>query len=131
MRGQAGSTVVRLAVLAALLAGLILAHTGPVKAGSASATGEASQWFKSLIQPGTTIPCCDISDCHVTQAKWHDGQWWAIVAGAWQAVPPGVVLNRASMFGDLAVVCHGPPPKWSGGVMPPTLFCFVPPNGTS
>lgn len=37
-------------------------------------------WFKSLMQPDKPmVSCCDVSDCHQTQAEQRGSDWWAVV----------------------------------------------------
>ena len=83
-------------------------------------------WFQSLMQPGTNVPCCDVSDCHLTRSEKRQGAWWAIVEDEWQEIPADKVLDRTSIFEE-AVVCHAPPVHWSGGIFRPTIYCFTPP----
>ena len=83
-------------------------------------------WFNSLLQPGTNVPCCDVSDCHRAQSERRKGAWWAVVEGEWQEIPADKVLDRTSIFEE-AVVCHAPPVHWSGGIFRSTIYCFAPP----
>lgn len=104
-------TLVVLAVLAATSA--------------ASAEENRGLWFKSLKQPGTGMSCCDIADCHRSDAEWRggsSGQWWAVVQGRWTPVPREKELdNKASIDGD-AYICSSQYPSSS-----PMIYCFVPP----
>ncbi|MBZ0228608.1 MAG: hypothetical protein K8F58_09195 [Bauldia sp.] len=77
-------------------------------------------WFKSLKQPGSQAPCCDISDCERTVADWRNGQWWAIVRGLWMPIPRDRELSTPSIDGS-AYVC-------SSYAKDRMIFCFVPPN---
>jgi hypothetical protein len=81
-------------------------------------TQDRSVWFKSLKQPQSGFSCCDVADCHRTDADWHGGQWWAIVAGRWTPIPHDKELDKQSLDGD-AYVCSSP----SGMV-----YCFVKPS---
>ncbi len=75
-------------------------------------------WFKSLTQPKTGLSCCDIADCHRTEADWHGGQWWAVVDEKWTPIPPEKELDKQSIDGE-AYVCSGPQRF---------VYCFVKPN---
>ncbi len=79
---------------------------------------ERGTWFKSLVQPGTGLSCCDISDCRRAEADWHSGQWWATVEGQWTPIPPEKELSKRSIDGD-AYVCASPNRH---------VYCFVKPN---
>jgi len=78
-------------------------------------------WFKSLRQPKTGFSCCDISDCRRAEADWRNGQWWAVVDGAWTPIPPEKELDKRSIDGD-AYVCASPTRR---------IYCFVKPNFAS
>lgn len=95
--------------------GLAFATVGGLTAVASSE--DRGAWFKSLRQPGTGMSCCDIADCHRTVADWREGQWWAIVEGAWTPIPPAKELKKLSLDGE-AYVCSG---------TARTIFCFVPP----
>jgi hypothetical protein len=81
------------------------------------AEGNRASWFHSLKQPVTGMSCCDIADCHATQADWRQGEWWAKVEGEWQPVPKSKLLKKTSIDGQ-AYVCSGPSR---------VIYCFVPP----
>ncbi len=100
----------------ALLAGLVAACAFAFVA-SAGAEDRGA-WFKSLRMPNTGFSCCDISDCRRTDANWRDGQWWAVVDGAWTPIPPSRELDKQSIDGD-AYVCASPTRR---------IYCFVKPN---
>jgi hypothetical protein len=110
-----------------LLAALLILSIGSM----ASAGGRAS-WFKSLRMPGTNASCCDIGDCHKTEADWHSGHWWAVVNEKWRQIPPTNVLKYPFSIDGAAYVCTGSP-AWSLGalVTEPPIYCFVPPNWAS
>ena len=80
-------------------------------------------WFKSLKQPGSGISCCDIADCHKTEAEWRGNQWWAKVDGEMVPVPGDKVLkNKQSVDGE-AYICTA-----ESQVRPRLIYCFVPKN---
>lgn len=72
---------------------------------NAGRADERRDWFKSLIVPGTSIPCCDAADCERTDAKYEDGSWWAVVRNRWIRVPPWAVLKRPRSIDGDAYVC--------------------------
>jgi hypothetical protein len=95
----------------------------------AALAGDRGDWFKSLKMPGTKASCCDLGDCHATQADWREGQWWAVVNDEWRPVPQSQVLTSPHSIDGSAYVCNGSP-SWSIGGEPskPPIYCFVPPN---
>jgi hypothetical protein len=107
------------------------AFLGLASFSTAHAGGRAA-WFQSLRIPGTKASCCDISDCHRTEADWRDGNWWALVENKWRRVPQSSVLRHPGSLDGFAYVCTGSP-AWSvGGVWSePPIYCFVPPNWSS
>jgi hypothetical protein len=107
---------------------------------SSSAAGMTSQqraeWFASLRTPSGRS-CCELSDCHRTEATLQaDGSWFAVVDGKWRRIPPEKVLKSPQSIDGDAYVCNGKP--WSGSNQvngaivnaPPSagaIYCFVPP----
>jgi hypothetical protein len=97
---------------------------------SASIAADRNDWYKSLKMPGTNASCCEIADCHSTDADWRNDQWWVVINGKWQRVPDAKVLASPPSIDGSAYVCLGTP-SWSFGGPPPTepiIYCFVPPN---
>jgi hypothetical protein len=96
---------------------------------SAAFAGDRGDWFKRLRIPGTKASCCDIADCHRTEADWRDGEWWAVVNDEWRQVPQSKVLTSPPSIDGSAYICTGTP-NWSMGRSPagPLIYCFVPPN---
>lgn len=86
---------------------------------------ERGDWFRSLKQPGTGISCCDISDCRRTQAKWHNGQWTAIVRGHPRNIPASRILKDTETIDGEAYVCASE----NGPAETATIYCFVRPGG--
>jgi hypothetical protein len=86
---------------------------------AALADNDRAAWFKSLMMPGSKVPCCDVSDCTRTEAQWREGQWWAMVRGLLVPIPRDRELNRESIDGD-AYVCA----SYAEDRM---IFCFIPP----
>ncbi len=98
---------------------------------SVSMAGDRGGWFKSLMMPGTKASCCDLADCHATDADMRRGQWWAVVDDEWRAVPQSKVLTSPHSIDGSAYVCTGSP-SWSfGGIKDTPIYCFIPPNWPS
>ncbi len=102
------------------LGGVFLAGLVAVSFAALAKGEDRHAWFGSLTIPGTSISCCDISDCHRAKADWRQGQWWATVEGKWTPIPPNKELAKRSIDGD-AYVCAGPNR---------TIYCFVKPDMT-
>jgi hypothetical protein len=102
-----------------LLTGLV--STVALAVAASAHAQERGAWFKSLRQPKTGYSCCDISDCRRADADWRNGQWWAVVDGAWTPIPPEKELEKRSIDGD-AYVCASPTRR---------IYCFVKPNFSS
>jgi hypothetical protein len=73
-------------------------------------------WFRSLLQPGTTISCCSLADCRATEYRIRADHYEAMVAGNWLSVPPEKILQRTDNPTGHAIVCWTP----QRGIM-----CFV------
>jgi hypothetical protein len=86
-----------------------------------------SDWFKSLLQPGTRFSCCDISDCRRTEAKWQRGQWWAEVKGTWRRIPATAVVSHPTSIDGDAYVCASNIDDLRLRT-DPVIYCFVPPH---
>ena len=66
-----------------------------------------SLWFKSLKQPGTSLPCCSISDCRRVDFRIaSDGQYEVMVEGNWYSVPSRLVLHPMHNPVGRAVACY-------------------------
>ena len=117
---------ISVAARAALIALLTLSSPASATAGGRSA------WFQSLRIPGSNASCCDVSDCHRTEAEWRARHWWAVVNEKWRMIPASSVLTQPASIDGSAYVCAGSS-SWSisgfGGDAP--IFCFVPPNWPS
>ena len=100
--------------------------------GSTASAGGRASWFKSLRMPGTNASCCDIGDCHKTEADWRSGHWWAMVSEKWREIPSSKVLKSPFSLDGSAYVCTGSA-AWGVGasVTEPPIYCFVPPNWSS
>src|SRR5207249_12022767 len=65
-------------------------------------------WFRSLVQPGTSISCCSISDCRATDYRIEGDHYEALIGEAWFVVPSDKVLQRTDNPTGRAVVCWTP-----------------------
>jgi hypothetical protein len=102
----------------AAAAGLMLwtaAHAQP----PANADPALAPWFRSLVQPGTSISCCSLTDCRTTESRVSGDHYEALVGDDWVAVPPDRILDRTDNPTGRAVVCWTP----QRGIM-----CFVRPT---
>jgi hypothetical protein len=105
----------------------------------APADGFASErgtWFKRLQHPATGQSCCDIANCHRTDADWREGRWWVDIRGYSVPVPVGAVLDVKSIDGE-AYVCTANlplglarplPEKETIAIIREGIYCFVPPT---
>jgi hypothetical protein len=75
-------------------------------------------WFHSLLQPGTNLSCCSISDCRATEYRIYHDHYEAQIGQHWFAVPPDKILQRTDNPTGHAIVCWTP----QLGIM-----CFVRP----
>jgi hypothetical protein len=96
---------------------------------SPAVAGDRGTWFKSLQMPGSKASCCDLADCHATDAAWRSNQWWAVINDKWRPVPQAKVLAKPHSLDGSAYICTGSP-SWAVGGSPeePLIYCFVPPN---
>jgi len=97
----------------------------------ANADETRGEWFRSLRQPGTYIPCCSVADCGITPARLIKGKWWVTVPDRidmdegqwlpsyplrWVEVPDKVIItDKQPWDGISAYVC------WVRG----EVFCFI------
>jgi len=65
-------------------------------------------WFRSLLQPGTSISCCSISDCRATDYRVEGDHYEALIGEKWFVVPPDKILQRTDNPTGRAVVCWTP-----------------------
>lgn len=73
-------------------------------------------WYRSLLQPGTTVSCCSLADCRPTEYRIKPDHYEALVGGNWVTVPPDKILQRTDNPTGHAIVCWTP----QRGIM-----CFV------
>lgn len=84
-----------------------------------------SNWFNSLKQPSNGITCCNLSDCHETDAKQlADGSWTAVIEDPggkrWTAIPPDKVVKRPLSIDGAAYLCNAV-------YVINDIYCFIPP----
>jgi len=66
-----------------------------------------SEWFNGLRQPGTSLPCCSISDCRRVDFRIAiDGRYEVLVEGQWYGVPNRFVLQQQGNPIGKAVACY-------------------------
>jgi hypothetical protein len=65
-------------------------------------------WFRSLLQPGTSISCCSISDCRATDYRIEGDHYEALIGEKWFVVPQDKILQRTDNPTGRAVVCWTP-----------------------
>ncbi|MCB1534879.1 MAG: hypothetical protein KDJ44_09175 [Rhodoblastus sp.] len=105
---------------------LALAVLGAIHLHTARDDGRYAQaphrdWFRDLKQPGTGVPCCDVSDCRPVEARTVAGKWEAEINNRWVEVPAEKILQSKSNPTGSAVACY-----WANGESV-TWFCFVVP----
>lgn len=81
-------------------------------------------FFRSLKQPGTSISCCDISDCRPVKTRFHGDSLQVFIPAKdfqqgiddWVNVPPGKMLTpRENPTGE-PIACWN---KWIG------VLCYL------
>lgn len=135
----------RYLLIVASICGAVLLPANGAKSAAPSGVNQnnpLSQWYKTLRVPGTTVGCCDDSDCRVVQSRFDGTFWWAFIepgnhpgapaGGAWIVVPQDRILKDKTHPAGSAVAC------WlsMGGDMVMTeplplelgLLCFIPPG---
>ncbi|MBO0737702.1 MAG: hypothetical protein J2P48_14210, partial [Alphaproteobacteria bacterium] len=90
-----------------LVAGLLLAASAGAEP-PPNADPALAPWFRSLLQPGTSISCCSVSDCRATESRVEGDHYEALVGKNWLAVPPDRILQRTDNPIGRAVVCWTP-----------------------
>lgn len=138
--------VVAILVILLLVALVMLAWSvSASQAHDAAAMTDAKrgQWFDMLKVPGTTGGCCNMKDCHQTQARQlPDRTWEAVMSddmgSRWVKIPPKKVVTSPLSIDGEAYLCHsagskgGPAYSPEGGqyMSQPSqglIYCFVPP----
>jgi hypothetical protein len=95
---------VRLTFIAAVLLVAARADAQPPP----NADPALAPWFRSLLQPGTGISCCALSDCRTTDSRVTGDHYEALIGGTWFVVPPDRILQRTDNPTGRAVVCWTP-----------------------
>jgi hypothetical protein len=97
-----------------------------------------AEWFKNLRQPGTSFPCCSISDCRPVDYRLaSDGRFEVMVEGKWYKVPRRFVLQGMGNPLGRAVACYTTTLGYgtlAGGTYENDqieILCFVPELPTS
>ena len=65
-------------------------------------------WFRSLMQPGTGMSCCALSDCRATESRIEGDHYEALIGEKWFVVPPERILDRTDNPTGRAIVCWTP-----------------------
>ena len=98
------------------LATVLLLAASAAAAPPPDADPALAPWFRSLLQPGTTMSCCSLADCRPTEYRIKADHYEAMVGGSWLAVPADKILQRTDNPTGHAIVCWTP----QRGIM-----CFV------
>lgn len=81
-------------------------------------------WFTSLKTPDGGS-CCNLTDCHETEARqMPDQSWEAVVGGHWRPIPPEKVLTNPKSIDGAAYLCSS---NYFTEMVAPTIYCFIPP----
>jgi hypothetical protein len=94
----------RLLLLAAVLLCVAPADAEPPP----NADPALTPWFRSLLQPGTSVSCCSISDCRATEYRTEGDHYEALIGEKWLVVPADKILQRTDNPTGHAVVCWTP-----------------------
>ena len=126
---QSGANMPKFWAARLVFGAVMLASISAMAAPPSGSSGEQSWWFESLEQPVTGLPCCSKSDCRVTQARATNAGYDALIEGDWVAIPSQSILSRADNPTGHAVVCYRRYHSDNDELLPPSIFCFVPPVG--
>src|SRR5271169_4548955 len=66
-----------------VLAASLLLAASAAAAPPQNADPALAPWYRSLIQPGTTISCCSLADCRPTEYRTKADHYEALVGGSW------------------------------------------------
>src|SRR6266516_4221428 len=99
---------------------------------------DLDSWYASL-KRGDGFPCCNVSDCHPTEAELRNGEWWGKVGprkgdGGWELlgwvkIPANVILSGKQNQAGEPVICHSM--AFDGAHFDPArvqVYCFVVPD---
>jgi hypothetical protein len=95
----------RLAIALTLMAG---AAIPAIAAPPPNANPALAPWFRSLVQPGTGLSCCSISDCRQTEYRIIQDHYEALHGKDWLIVPPDKILRRTDNPTGHAILCWTP-----------------------
>lgn len=87
------------------------AHDAKAMADAAMGDPTRGKWFESLKQPGLGTSCCNLTDCHQTQARQLPDQTWRAIlhdykGDRWVAIPPDKVVKRPLSVDGEAYICN-------------------------
>src|ERR1051326_3966421 len=93
------------ALCVAALASITLGHAAPPP--GADPNSEMAQWFRGLMQPGTRVSCCDLSDCRMTEYRAGQSGYEVLIdervikgiAARWVPVPVSTILKVSNPTG--------------------------------
>jgi hypothetical protein len=94
--------------LAIVLTAIFGAATPAIAAPPANANPALAAWFRSLLQPGTGVSCCSISDCRQTEYRIVRDHYEALLGKNWVPVPPDKILRRTDNPTGHAILCWTP-----------------------
>jgi hypothetical protein len=80
---------------------------------------EIRTWFRNILAPNG-VPCCDISDGHLTEYDVRNGAYWVPIEGEWMLVPERAVIRNGGNPVGRAVVWYV---HHRGAII---ISCFVP-----
>jgi hypothetical protein len=102
---------------AALLGGLLLACIPQI--------ARSHDIYSDWKQPGTGMSCCNAVDCYPTEARFEQGQWFALRREdqRWLAIPDRLVLTDGATPDGKAHLC-APAPLAEEDLR---IYCFRPP----
>lgn len=111
-----------LASALALASNLIPIRDGPQWNGIDPATRD---WFRSLRNPNTSIPCCDVTDgTRLDDPEYRenpDGSYEVFIFGEWRHVDKSQVINPKDRKVEYGIIW------WAPGLDHP--YCFMPGAG--
>lgn len=84
------------------------AATPAIAAPPLNANPAWAAWFRSLLQPGTGVSCCSISDCRQTEYRIVHDHYEALLGKNWVPVPPDKILRRTDNPTGHAILCWTP-----------------------
>lgn len=107
-----------------------------------------SQWYRSLMKPGTQTSCCGEADCRPTDTQQTATGWqawvdkrWGVSPADWVDIPADKILQDVANAEDKAVLCYRSMTRrgredWEGEpdgeptISSKRVLCFVRPTET-